>query len=148
MCLGELAQDLLAHLAQRAPAELLVQKVRGTLELIGRVMALELDDTVLHFAVVEHQYHQHPVLRQRDELHLGDGSLPGARQRHDAGELGRTRQQLRHRGDQVRGVVAARLDLAADLGARRLIERPQLQQCVDKKPVALIGGYPAGGGVG
>src|SRR5256886_14575961 len=63
VCLGELAQDLLAHLAQRAPAELLVQKVRGTLELVGRVMALELDDAVLHLAVVSHQYHQHPALR-------------------------------------------------------------------------------------
>src|SRR5438046_5474764 len=73
VCLGQLAQDLLAHLAPRAPAELLVQKVRGTLELVGRVMSLELDDAALHLAVVEHQYRELPVLRQTDELHLGDG---------------------------------------------------------------------------
>ena len=33
--LAQLAQDLLAHLRQRAAAELLVEEVRGALQLIG-----------------------------------------------------------------------------------------------------------------
>ncbi len=60
--LAELAQDLLAHLRQRAAAELLVEKVGGALELVGGVVALQLDDAVLHFALAVHQHDQHAVL--------------------------------------------------------------------------------------
>src|SRR5215472_17246430 len=146
-CLGKLAQQLLAHLAERAAAKLLVQVVRGTLEIIGRVVPLELDDAVLHLAVVKDEHDQYAVLREPDELHLRHGRLPGARQGDDAGELRGGGQQLRHSGDELGGALAARLELAADLGARRLIERAQLQQRVDEEAVALVGGYPAGGGV-
>src|SRR5947207_1000057 len=71
--LGELAQDLLARLGERAPAELLVEIVRGAFELVGREVTLELDDAVLNLAVVEHQHHQHPVLRApRSEEHTSE----------------------------------------------------------------------------
>ncbi len=83
---GQLAQDLLAHLAQCAAAELLVEEVRGAPQLIGRVVALELDDAVLHFAVVEYEHRQHAILGQDDELDVRDGGLLGARHCHDAGE--------------------------------------------------------------
>src|ERR1700757_3697694 len=61
---------------------------------------------------------------------------------------GRAREQLRPPCDQVRGAVAICLDLAADLGGRRLIEGPQLQQRIDEEPVTLVGGHAPGGGVG
>src|SRR5438105_10340823 len=34
-------------------------------------------------------------------IYLGDGGLPGARQRHHPGEVGRPREKLRDRGDEV-----------------------------------------------
>jgi hypothetical protein len=146
--LGELPQDLLARLAQRPSSELLVEVVRGALELIGREAALELDDAVLHLAVVEDEHYQHPVLGQRHEFDLGDRGRAGARQGDDAGEPGRAREQLRDGRNQVGGAVATRLDLAADLGGRRLIERTQLQQRIDEEAVTLVGRHPAGGGMG
>ncbi len=91
---GELAQDLLAHLLQRVAAEVLVQIVRGALQLIRGVAPLGLDDAVLHLAVVVHQHHQHAVLAQGHELELAHLRGARARQRHDAGELRGAREQL------------------------------------------------------
>src|SRR6516162_9770385 len=87
--LGELAQQLLADLAHRAATNLLIEIIRGTLELIGRVVTLELDDAVLHLAVVEDQHDQHAVLGESDEFDLRQRGLPRARQGDDARELRR-----------------------------------------------------------
>jgi len=146
--LGELAQQLLAHLAQRAAAELLVEVIRGTLELVRRIMALELDDAVLHLAVVEHQHDEHPVLREPDEFHLRHRRLAGTRQGDDTRELRGGGKQLRHGRDELGRVVAARLEMPAHLGRRRIIERAQLQQRVDEEAVALVGRHAPGRRVG
>src|SRR5580765_6670014 len=97
--LGELAQDLLTHLAQGAAAALLAEVVRGALELLGAVAPLGLDDAVLYLAVVEDQHHEYAVLGERHELNLAYVGGAGARQRHDTGQARGAGEQLRHRGD-------------------------------------------------
>jgi len=49
--------------------------------------ALEMDDAVLHLRSLNTSTKE-PGSPTGDELHMGDGSLPGARQRHDDGEMG------------------------------------------------------------
>ncbi len=84
-------------------------------------MALELDDAVLHFAVVEHQHHEHALFRQADEFDLRNGRFLVHRQRHDACELRHRRQQLRHRSDQILRGLAAGVDLPANLRGRSFV---------------------------
>ena len=53
-----------------------------------------------------------------------------ARQRHDAGQARDVRQQLRRGRDQRLGVIARRIELAAQLGERRIVldGRARLEQ--------------------
>ena len=64
------AMSLRAPAPASCPRQLLVEEVRGAPQLVGGVIALELDDAVLHLAVVEHQDHEHAVLGERHELDL------------------------------------------------------------------------------
>ena len=106
-----LAQDFLAHLRERLAAATLGQEIGRASQLVGRVIALELDDAVLHFAVVEYQHDERAVVRKPDELDLRDRRLLRPRQRNHAGQTRHVRQQLRRRGDQRLGIIARGIEL-------------------------------------
>ena len=147
--LVHLAQDVLAHLRQRLAAATLGEEIGGAAQFIRRVITLELDDAVLHFAIVEHQHDQRAIVGKPDELDLRDRRLLRARQRDHAGQARDVRQQLRRGGDQRLGVVARRVELAAQLGERRIVfdGRARLEQRVDEEAVALVGRHAPRRGV-
>ncbi len=143
------AQDVGAHLRQSLAAAALGEEIRGTPQLIRRVITLELNDAVLHFAVVEHQDHQRTIVGEPDELDLRDGRLLRARKGHDTGEARHVRQQLRRRRDQCLGVVTRGVELAPQFGKGRIVfdRRARLEQRIDEESIALVGGHAPRGGV-
>ena len=143
----QLAEQVLAHGAQLLAAELLIQIVRGAPQLLGAVVALELQDAVLHLAPVDDQDRQHAVIRQRHEFDLAQRGVALARQGHDAGEPRHARQHLRSRCDQRLGVVGVLAEARLDRGDLVVLERLILEQRVDEEPVALVGRDAAGRGV-
>ena len=144
----QLAQHLLVHLGERAAAAVLVEEIGGAPQLLGAVVALELDDAVLHLAVVHHQHDQHPVLGQADELDLRQRRRLRQRQRDQARELREVGQELRGRGDQRLRLAGRKVELAAQ---RRELERfggeLRLEQLVDEEAVATVGRHSARRGV-
>ena len=98
------------------PRELLVQEIRGTPQFLGRVIALELHDAVLHVAAVDDHDREHAVVGQRQELDLAQRLVRLARNRHDAGQVRQRRQHLRGDGDErLRIAVLFLLEAAVQL---------------------------------
>ena len=83
----ELPQQFRVHLAQGSTAAMVVEKISRTPQFFRAIAALKLDNAVLHFAVVEHQDHEHPVFGERHELYLRQGRCRRQRQGNEPGQV-------------------------------------------------------------
>ena len=112
----------------------------GAPKLLARVVAREVDDAVLNFAIIEHHHHEYAIFRECDELDLGDRGDLGARHGDDACQSSHVREQLRCVRDQgLRIAREVRSKLLPQLIDRNTLEGTRAQQGIDEETIAAIG---------
>ena len=110
----QLPQDLLTGLGWCAADHLLGEELGGATQLLGGVRAGQLDDPVLHLTIVEHKHDEHAVVREPDELEVGEPRQLRTRHGDHAREPCQVGEQLRGVGEQGFRITAWRhIDVAA-----------------------------------
>ena len=142
----QLTEELLTQFGQSQAAAGGVENGRSATQLVGAVAARQLDDAVLHFAIVIDQHHQQPTARERQEFELSERLRLGQRNRHHAGQTGDAGQQLTGIGHQRPRVITGTADVLTQFLRLKTAGRRQVctEQRVDEEAVGPVGRHPAG----
>ncbi len=101
----EIRDDLFTDLQHVHAGIFLIDEIRCLDQLGLRIVPVEMQDTVLHFAVIDHQDHQHPVVGQGQEFDLPQRGLLTAGHRDDTGKTRYLREHPGNGTDQRFGIV-------------------------------------------
>ena len=145
--LVEILEQLLAHRVQIRARVMLIDEILGLLQLRCRVVAIRVQNTVLHLRVIDDQDDQHAVLRQRQEFDLPQSDLGGAGDSDHARHSREIGQHARDRADEGTGALILPFQLLAyplDVAVAGL---PVAHERVHEHAVALRRRYAARRGV-
>ena len=140
------AQQALADFIEAQAGVVLVQEVRGLLELRRRVRMVGLDHPVLYLTVGEHEDDEHAIGIEGDEIDVAERKFVVARHADHADESRHFREQGRRTSEQGRRRRTGR-QLASQLVELWLAERTHLEQAVDEDAIALRSRHAPGRGV-
>ena len=143
--LAQFLVDAPLDLVESQPGEVLVQEISRFHQFRGLVSPVGDDDAVLHISIGCDDDEQDALLRQAQEFNVAESGGPALGRHHHAGKARQVGEQMRSLGDEFLRVV--RLQLAFQLADFDLVQRPDLEQRIDKEAVAARRRNPARGRV-